>query len=487
MKNKTAIALFLIVTLFAAYLRLYGIDLAEFKSDEARDAFVARNFVENGTIPLVGAPTSVGGNAGPFYYFILSLPFLISANPIVSSAFVALLNVLAVSLTFIFAKDFFNERIALIASALAAVSPFAIIYSRKIWNPDLLFPFSTILLYSIYSFAINKKPKYVIPIFLSFSILLQLHPVTLFLLPAILFVLFKFRKIVSIKYMAVGIVISILLFSPFILSEFQNNFKTTNALVSTSGLYDFSKINTISIQHIASLTSGTGFDYILGDSSKAFYSSIFNVQQFFFVENILLFFGFVLVFYLSAKKTFSLNFKYSFLVLWFLIPVLILLFFTGPQYPHHLIMLYPAQFLIIGILFDFVLQKSKKIKYGWHVKILTLLLLAFILSIQFAFDYGFLNFLQTNGGTTDFYEIGVLYKIEVAKYVASTPGNFSLSYSLKPNDIGLEYKYLLTLFNRTVSDYPSVQYVVVNSLNPSMNLSQYQKVNFGPLTLYSIR
>lgn len=477
------------IILIAAYFRLAYVDLAEFKGDEARDAFVAKNFVENGIVPLVGAPTSVGGNAGPFYYFILSVPFFISANPIVASAFIAILNVVAITLTFKFSKEFFNERIALIASALVVASPFALIYSRKIWNPDLLFPFSVVLLYSLYSFAIKKKSKYLVPIGISFAILLQLHPVTLFLSPIILFVLVKFRKTVHAKHLLLGLVAAFLLFSPFFYFELQNGFKNTETLASTFSLFKFDKINMIGIQHIASLTSGSGFDYILGDSAKTFYSSIFNLQQFFSVENILLFFAFLYLLY-KSKKTFSEGLKYFILLMWIVVPILILFFFTGPQYPHHLIMLYPVQFLAIAILFDSVFAKTGKINHGREIKALTFLLLIFILSAQMIFSQSFLSFLNNNGGTNGFYEIGVKYKLDVAKYASNTSENFSLSYSEKPNDIGLEYRYMLSLFNKTLSDNPAVQYIVVNQLsgsNESQALSKYQHINFGPLAVYSVR
>lgn len=273
-KINLSVVIFLIIILTAAYFRLAFIDLAEFKGDEARDAFVVKDFVQNGKIPLVGAPTSVGGNLGAVYYFILAPAFLISANPIVASAFVAILNVVGIILTFKFAKDFFNERIALIASALVAVSPFAIIYSRKIWNPNLLFPFSVIVLYSLYSFAIRRKPKFLIPLFIGLAVIIQLHATALPILFVIPIFLFKFRSAIEWKYFAVGIISAFVLISPFIYFELTNNFHNTETLISTSSFFQFNKINTIAIQHLASLTSGTDFDFLLGDSSHFFHAHL---------------------------------------------------------------------------------------------------------------------------------------------------------------------------------------------------------------------
>jgi 4-amino-4-deoxy-L-arabinose transferase-like glycosyltransferase len=483
-----------LIILLAAYFRLAFIDLAEFKGDEARDAFIARDIVENGKVPLLGAPTMVGGNSGPLYYFLLALPFSLSFNPIVASAFIASLNVIAVIITYKFAKDFFNERIALIASALVALSPFVIIFSRKIWNPDLIFPFSIILLYSLYAFALKKKSKFLIPLFIGFSFLIQIHAITLFLVPVVLIFLFKFRSAIKFKHLIIALAFSFLLFSPFIYFELTNNFKNTKTLFSTSGLYQFDKINMISIQHISSLTSGSGFDYILGDDSTSFNSSIFYVNNFFVVENLLLFFGVILIFYFSVRKTFSANLKYSILLFWFAIPMLILLFFNGPLYPYHLLLLLPVNFLLIAILFDFLLGKSEKMRFKQQLKFLIWIVLFTVLFAQLIFDQAFLNLLNSIGGTRGLYEIGVKYKLELSSFVAkNSPQNFSISYSFKPNDIGIEYNYLLGLFNKSTSDSPDVHYIVVDNLSNRLNtselqsLSNYQKVNFGPLTLYVLR
>ena len=112
---------FLLILLIAAYFRFASLNLAEFKSDEAGTAIILKALVQQGQIPLVGPPLSTGGFSGPIYYYILAIPFLISTNPIVASTFIAGLNVVGIAVTFVFAREFFNERIALITTALTAV------------------------------------------------------------------------------------------------------------------------------------------------------------------------------------------------------------------------------------------------------------------------------------------------------------------------------------------------------------------------------
>lgn len=481
-----SLIIFILIILLAAYFRLYEINLAEFKGDEARDSFIAKDLALNGTVPLVGAPLTVGGNSGPIYYFILAIPFFFSQNPIVASAFVAVLNVIGVIITYKFAKEFFNQRIALITAAFVAVSPFAILFSRKIWNPDLLFPFLSILIYSFYSFIEKKNSKFLIPLSISFAILLQLHAITIFLLPAILIFLFKSRSSINLKYFGIAIACFLILFSPFIYFEATNNFKNIKSFISTSGFFYFNKINTIAIQHLAAVTSGTDFNYILGDSSEAFFSSVHNVNKFFALDNLLLLFGSALIFYF-ALTNFKKNLKYSILFLWMVIPTIILLFFTASLYPYHLLLLYPVNFLIVAILLDFLFVQATKFTAQKQIEIFIFAILFIVLSSQIIFDQGFLNFLGTYGGTSGLYEVGVQYKIDLTKYIAqNSDQNFTISYFLTKNEIGVEYNYLLNMFGKSPSDSATLRYIVTNNLsnNQQQSLSNYQHVNFGPLTLY---
>ena len=353
---------FLLIVLVAAYFRLASLNLAEFKGDEAGTSIVLKALVQQGKVPFVGPALSTGGNAGPIYYYILAIPFLISTNPIVASAFVACLNIVGVAFTFKFAREFFNERIAIIATALAAVSPFAILFSRKIWNPDLIFPFTVILFYCLYTFVIKGKPKYLVPIFVLYAIILQIHPITLFLAPVILLFLWKFRSQIHWKYLLAGIALFLIIFAPFIYGEMTSSFGEASSFASTLKDFSFDNVNPSVIGLLSADTSGTGFDYILGSSASSFFSSIFNMNNYFVVENICLYLGFALVLVRAARNPFGENVKYSMLLAWIATPTLILLFFnpTYGLYTHELVMFFPANFLMVAVLFDFAVTRRKK-------------------------------------------------------------------------------------------------------------------------------
>jgi len=495
---------FLLIVLVAAYFRLASLNLAEFKGDEAGTSIVLKALVQQGKVPFVGPALSTGGNAGPIYYYILAIPFLISTNPIVASAFVACLNIVGVAFTFKFAREFFNERIAIIATALAAVSPFAILFSRKIWNPDLIFPFTVILFYCLYTFVIKGKPKYLVPIFVLYAIILQIHPITLFLAPVILLFLWKFRSQIHWKYLLAGIALFLIIFAPFIYGEMTSSFGEASSFASTLKDFSFDNVNPSVIGLLSADTSGTGFDYILGSSASSFFSSIFNMNNYFVVENICLYLGFALVLVRAARNPFGENVKYSMLLAWIATPTLILLFFnpTYGLYTHELVMFFPANFLMVAVLFDFAVTRRKKMgvsgrrRPDWPkvARVASAVILVSILLAQVTFGLGFLAFLNSQGGTAGDYGVGVQYKVDVAAYIAhdSNGSSFTISSNLTPGQIGIEYDYLLGLYNKTPSSSANLSYVVIDNLtglDPSLmgQLSGYQKVDFGPLNVYVIR
>jgi hypothetical protein len=493
--------LFLLVVLIAAYLRLASLNLAEFKSDEAGTSIVLKALVQQAKIPLVGPPLTTGGNAGPICYYILVIPFLISTNPLVASTFVAGLNIVGVAFTFKFAREFFNERIALIATALEAVSPFAVLFSRKIWNPDLIFPFTVMLFYCLYTFVIKGKPKYLVPILVLYAVILQIHPITLFLAPVILLFLWKFRSRIHLRYLLIGVALSAILFAPFVYGEVTSSFRDIGSFASTLKDFQFHDVNATVGGLLSADTSGTSFDYILGSSAPSFFSSILHVDYYFIVENICLYLGFALVLVRASREPFGENVRYSILLTWIAVPTLILLFFnpTFGLYTHDLVMLFPANFLMVAVLFDYAMTRRKSLGKrlpNWPkiARISAIVILVSILLAQMTFGLGFLAFLNAQGGTAGDYGVGLQYKTDVAAYVAhnSNGSSFTISSSLTPGQIGLEYDYLLSLYNKTPASFANLNYVVIDNLSgldPSLmqQLSGYPKVDFGPLTVYVVR
>jgi hypothetical protein len=105
-------------------------------------------FTRDGVIPLLGPRTSVGEfHHGAFYYFLLAPAAAITnGDPVAVTAFIALLGVAAVALTWWLARAIAGPVAGALAGLLLAVSPAAVAQSTFIWNPNPIACFAVLSL-----------------------------------------------------------------------------------------------------------------------------------------------------------------------------------------------------------------------------------------------------------------------------------------------------------------------------------------------------
>ena len=322
----------LIIIVVATFLRLQNLWYVEFKGDEAENSFLVTDFIHQGIFPLTGDMSSIGVHNPPMFVYLLTIPFTISKNPVVASGFVALLNILAVYICFLFCKKFFNRRVALFASAFFALNPWVILYSRKIWANNLLTVFILIFFYSLYEIVIHKKQKYILLSCVSFAIFTQLHLSTWYFLVLWFLVFFIFRPKVQIKYFLFGMGILVLLYSPYILFELQNNFFNIKTFFAFSKMPFKLRMEGLVIPFKLATTHG--------------FPSSFNFSGSSIFQMVLL--SAAILYLLGNFK----NRKYCMVLFWFFLPILI--FTISKKYPpnHYFIALFPSQFIMLAILLD---------------------------------------------------------------------------------------------------------------------------------------
>lgn len=90
--KKISISLILLTLLLAFFLRIYRVwDLLDFHYDQGRGAMVIWNLWHNGKFFLIGPVTGLPGIfLGPFYYYLIAIPYLIGGgNPVYPSIFLS--------------------------------------------------------------------------------------------------------------------------------------------------------------------------------------------------------------------------------------------------------------------------------------------------------------------------------------------------------------------------------------------------------------
>jgi hypothetical protein len=109
-------------------------------ADQGHDMLVLRALVRDGTVPLLGPPTSIGDfHHGAWYYFLLApAAALGGAAPEAVVGAIAAAGVAAVGVTWWVARALGGSAAAFVAGLLMAVSASAIEESTFIWNPNLI-------------------------------------------------------------------------------------------------------------------------------------------------------------------------------------------------------------------------------------------------------------------------------------------------------------------------------------------------------------
>lgn len=117
----------------AALLRLLRLNLAEYRGDDDDMVTAATQALQHGWLQAHGLISSIPIDNGPVAMWLLMAPFAVTASLLVAQVWVALLNIGAVALCYHVVHTVWTRPLALVSTALFAVSPWAVIYSRRLW------------------------------------------------------------------------------------------------------------------------------------------------------------------------------------------------------------------------------------------------------------------------------------------------------------------------------------------------------------------
>ncbi len=338
-----------------------------FLGDEGRDALVVKRILIDHKFTLLGPITSVGlMHLGPMYYYFM-VPFLALSrlDPVGPAIMVALFSLATILLIWKMCTEYFNTRVAGIASLLYATSPIVIIHSHSSWNPNILPFWGLLFMYCLTKVVVEQKPKWYLFCGLVFGITLQLHYVALVYKPITIMVLIWNRVKLRLKTCAMFFAGTVITLSPFILFELRNKF-----------------VNTLSVFHFITRTGDaktfdifTVFDRLWDLSVRLFWRIVIieNAE----ISKVFLLFTVVSIAILLWKKHNQEATMKPLLVLvsWFLGGIGVLSFYTGAIYDYYLMFVFPLPFIFTALSFD----SLAKLRFG---KLVTLVVLLCILYFE---------------------------------------------------------------------------------------------------------
>jgi 4-amino-4-deoxy-L-arabinose transferase-like glycosyltransferase len=211
----------------------------EFLGDQGRDVIVVYRFLKHGDLMFIGPQTSIGNMyLGPWYYYLMAPALLLAGfNPVGPAVMVALFGVATVWLVWKVGKEWFGEKVGLIAALLIAVSPVVIYYSIFSWNPNIM-PFFALLSMWLLWRIWQKNEYQKMPILaVSLVMVLNSHYLGLLLLPVVgIFWLLGLKRAWGapnrspyILHTIYFILIFLVLMFPLFLFDLKHDFSNFNA------------------------------------------------------------------------------------------------------------------------------------------------------------------------------------------------------------------------------------------------------------------
>ncbi len=202
------------IILLAAVLRMGWPGLTEFKADEAR-LYVLALEMSQGQLALRGISSSVGFPNFPMSVWLYSLPLFVWPHPYAATLFTGLLNTVSLLGAYWLVRRYWGRTAAFAALLMLAVSPWAIIYSRKIWAQNLLPLFTMLWGMSAALAFVEGRRAWLVVHLVSLAVAVQIHLAAVALVPATLLFLVVFRRRVSWVAAGVGVGVALLTAAPF--------------------------------------------------------------------------------------------------------------------------------------------------------------------------------------------------------------------------------------------------------------------------------
>ena len=363
------VSLFIIVIL-AFGLRAYNLkDSQQFLGDQGRDALiVARIFKQHDPV-FIGPVTSVGNMyLGPLYYYWM-LPWLMLTYPSPMGPIWAMviLGTLAVALTYFLGKEMVGQKAALLASLILALMPAAVLLSRFSWNPNPAPLVSLVMIWATFR-AVKKSKKYWILVVGAFSILVQLHYVTLLTLPTAgliwlwqLYGDFKLKNkktrqkevLDSFKYAGLGILIFLISIIPLVLFDFKHDFLNAKAFMGILGEKGFDDT-----QVHGALKLWRALKETHGRSMHILYEVIIGKNRQLNTFLLIVLTGWF-AYLIKFKSLFKRRPGFGVVLVYLLIGIVGLSFYTQSVFDHYIAYLYPVAALTLGLALTEVLRLQK--------------------------------------------------------------------------------------------------------------------------------
>ena len=219
----------------AALLRLYGLQTTEFDGDQVMIYRMAYDALHHGWLVATSNGASIGILNPPGVEYILMLPALFGASVVWAAAMVAVLATAGVLLTYLFTRRYYGRLAALFTTLLYAGAVLPVFYSRFIWQQNLLLFFVPLFIIALFQGVVSRRRGWFAPALALLGLLVQLHGSGILLSFVLLAAWVLAPGTVRWRDIALGVLLVLVLYAPYIWWEVGSNFSDVAILRSQLG------------------------------------------------------------------------------------------------------------------------------------------------------------------------------------------------------------------------------------------------------------
>jgi len=223
-----AVAYLVLTRLFLAWNGIVG-------ADGARDLAVTLRLLRGEEFPLQGPLFGGVFYLGPLYYFVVAAPLALFGTATAVISFLACLTLLGVFFAYRVGTLLFDRRTGVLFACLLAGDFTAALAAFHISNAGLILPASLALLYTTLLAVIHRRPGYLAIAIALAAAALQIHPVTVTLLPLLIVAACLPTAKGKATALTIGAAFALVLFAPYLAYEFTHHGENLGRLISHLG------------------------------------------------------------------------------------------------------------------------------------------------------------------------------------------------------------------------------------------------------------
>jgi hypothetical protein len=330
------------------FLRLWRLDLVQFRDDQAALLRLAEDMVRLGRVPLAGMTSSIGIPLAPSFEYLLAPIVAVSRDPAVATGAIGLANAAGVAGTLVLGWRWFSPLAGVIAGLVYATNPWAVFYARKVWSNDVLAPTAVLLMFCLDRAVVGGLAGWGIAAFPVFALGVEFHPSFALLAPLMLVSGVVMVRRGQLLHVAIGLGLAALTTIPYLIYILQTQGSYLGSLTAPSGGGRL-QLDGAGPGTVIGLLGGWRNWTVEGlDSSLLLPWRLAAVPG--AIETLLLALGIVAALLLVFRsRQVEHRLRAAGLLLWVLPPMLLMIPRNIPLYDYYFLFLLPAGALLIGL------------------------------------------------------------------------------------------------------------------------------------------